>query len=169
MSANTQHQHCMQQLWLRSLSTQASTWVIFIRLALAMVFIPEGIQKLIFPEILGAGRFTAIGIPYPDLMGPLVGYVELICGLMLLFGLAARWAAFSIALIMLVAIISTKIPILLGHDWWMFHVANFKRYGVWSMLHETRTDWAMLMCSMYILVVGAGKFSLDHQIQPKQA
>jgi uncharacterized membrane protein YphA (DoxX/SURF4 family) len=67
-------------------------------------------------------------------------------------------------IIMLVAIISTKIPILLGHDWWIFQVASFKRYGMWSMLHETRTDWAMLMCSLYLLVEGAGPWSLDRRI-----
>ncbi len=155
--------------YLNTLSTNASQWVIFIRLSLAAVFIPEGMQKLIFPEILGSGRFTAIGIPYSELMGPFVGNVELICGLMLLFGFAVRWAAIPLIVTMLVAIISTKIPILLGQDWWIFHVASFKRYGLWSMLHETRTDWAMLMCSLYILAVGAGKWSLDRLIVEKSS
>ena len=38
-----------------------------------IVFLPEGIQKLAFPEVLGAGRFAKIGIPYPEVMGPFVG------------------------------------------------------------------------------------------------
>lgn len=161
------HKTMTKKFYLNTLSTRATQWVIFIRLSLAMVFIPEGIQKLIFPEILGSGRFTAIGIPYPELMGPFVGYVELICGLMLLFGFAVRWAAIPLIVTMLVAIISTKIPILLGQDWWIFQVASFKRYGLWSMLHETRTDWAMLMCSLYIIFVGAGRWSVDRLIFEK--
>ena len=125
-----------------SLSTTATGWVIFIRLALAMVFIPEGVQKLIFPDILGAGRFLSIGIPYPEIMGPFVGWVELICGFMILLGIATRWTTIPLIITMIVAITFTKIPILLGHDWWIFHVAILKRYGIWSMLHEARADWA---------------------------
>jgi putative oxidoreductase len=154
----------MHNLFYNSLHTKASGWMILIRLTLAMVFIPEGIQKLLFPAILGAGRFIAIGIPFPQLMGPFVGYIEIICGSLILFGIATRWATMPLIITMLVAIISTKIPILLGHDWWIFQVASFKRYGIWSMLHETRTDWAMLMCSLYLLVEGGGKWSIDNRI-----
>lgn len=135
---------------------------------MAFVFIPEGIQKLVFPEILGAGRFVGIGIPYPEIMGPFVGIVELVCGFLILLGLATRIAALPLILIMLVAIISTKIPILLGYDWWIFHVRSLNRYGLWSMLHETRTDWAMLMCSLYLLVAGAGRLSIDQLIHQKR-
>lgn len=148
--------------WLKStLNTNASQWVILIRLGVGLVFFPEGIQKLLFPEILGSGRFMGIGIPYPEIMGPFVGWVELIGGLMILLGVFTRLAAVPLIIIMLVAIISTKIPILLGHDWWIFQLRDLKRYGLWSMLHETRTDWAMLMCTLYLLAVGGGKCSLD--------
>lgn len=121
-------------------NSSASRWVIFIRLSLGLVFLPEGIQKLIFPDILGAGRFTGIGIPYPDIMGPFVGSVELICGFLLLLGLFTRLAAIPLIIIMIVAFISTKIPIWLGEDWWIFHVRELKRYGFWSFMHESRTD-----------------------------
>lgn len=154
----------MRNIFYNSLHTTASSWIILIRLTLATVFIPEGMQKLLFPEILGSGRFATIGIPYPELMGPFVGWIELICGCLILVGIATRWSTIPLMIIMLVAIISTKIPILLGHDWWIFQVASFKRYGMWSMLHETRTDWAMLMCSLYLLVEGAGPWSLDRRI-----
>jgi len=64
------------------LRTRETGWVILIRLLVGLVvFFPEGLQKLLFPEILGAGRFARIGIPYPDLMGPFVGIVETLCGL----------------------------------------------------------------------------------------
>ena len=47
--------------------TQGAAAVILIRLLVGLVvFFPEGIQKLIFPDILGAGRFARIGIPFPD-------------------------------------------------------------------------------------------------------
>lgn len=136
-------------------------WALLIRLSLAFVFVFEGYQKLILPEILGAGRFEKIGIPMPELMGPFVGTVELVCGLLMLIGFGARLAAMPLIVIMLVAIASTKVPILLGHDWLSFSVRDLDRYGFLSMTHETRTDFAMLMEASFILMAGAGPWSLD--------
>jgi putative oxidoreductase len=152
----------------RAAATSASGWAIYVRFAVALVFLPEGIQKLMFPEILGSGRFARIGIPAPDFFGPFVGVVELVCGALILVGLATRAAAVPLIVTMIVAIVATKIPILLGHDWWIFHVAELERYGFASFLHETRTDWAMLMGSAFLLAVGAGPWSLDAKLFGRQ-
>jgi uncharacterized membrane protein YphA (DoxX/SURF4 family) len=126
-----------------------------------VVFFPEGIQKLMFPGLLGAGRFAHIGLPWPDFLGPFVGVVETICGLLIIFGLLTRLAAIPLIIVMLVAIASTKIPILLGHDWSIFHVPDMKRYGFWSMQHEARADFCMLLGAIYLLIVGGGGWSID--------
>ena len=148
--------------WNDLYQTQASRWVILIRLLVGLVvFFPEGIQKLIFPDILGAGRFANIGIPYPDLMGPFVGIVETVCGALIILGLLTRLAAIPLIIIMVVAIVSTKIPILLGHDFWIFHVPKLNRYGFWSMSHEGRADFTMLLGSLYLLIDGGGRWSID--------
>ncbi len=126
-----------------------------------MVFFPEGIQKLPFPDLLGAGRFAKIGIPYPDLMGPFVGAVETICGALIILGLFTRLASIPLIVIVIVAIVSTKIPILLGHGLWIFHLPKISRYGFWSMAHEARTDFDMLLGSIYLLIEGGGAWSLD--------
>ncbi len=103
--------------------TCAPGWSILVRLLVGLVvFFPEGIQKLAFPDILGAGRFANIGIPYPNLMGPFVGVVETTCGALIILGLFTRLASIPLIVIMIVAIVSTKIPILLGHDLWIFHL-----------------------------------------------
>jgi putative oxidoreductase len=140
------------------LSTHASRWAIFVRLALAGVFIPEGIQKLIYPEILGTGRFIKMGIPFPEFTGPFVGWVEI-----------TRFAAVPLIVTMLVAITATKIPVWMGHDWVVtenitFYVRELKRYGFWSFMHETRLDWSMLMGACYLLAVGGGTWSLDKRL-----
>src|SRR5258708_2299946 len=109
-------------------TTRASGWSILIRLLVGLVvFFPEGIQKLLFLDNLGAGRFLRIGIPYPDIMGPFVGVVETFCGALIIVGLFTRLAAIPLIVIMIVAIVSTKIPILLGHDFWIFHVQKLPR------------------------------------------
>jgi uncharacterized membrane protein YphA (DoxX/SURF4 family) len=143
-------------------STHAPGWSILVRLLVGLVvFVPEGIQKLASPDVLGAGRFTTIGIPYPEVMGPFVGIVETICGALIIIGLFTRLAALPLIIIMIVAIISTKVPILLGHDFWIFHVQKLPRYGFWSMAHEARADFDMLLGSLYLLIEGAGTWSLD--------
>ncbi|MAG42611.1 MAG: DoxX family protein [Erythrobacteraceae bacterium] len=146
------------------LSPGEATWSIFVRLSLAGVFIPEGLQKLTHADILGAGRFTGIGIPYPEFFGPLVGVLELLAGIMFLVGYASRAAAVPIIVIMIVAILSTKIPILLGREWGMFSLRELDRYGFLSFTHETRTDWAMLMGAIFMLLSGSGRWSLDERL-----
>ncbi|MCO6442028.1 MAG: DoxX family protein [Nitrococcus mobilis] len=150
------------------LSPGSSGWAILARLSLAGVFVFEGIQKLIFPEILGTGRFIKIGIPAPEIMGPFVGSVELICGALILIGLFSRLAAVPLIIVMIVAIVSTKIPILLGSEWLIFNLRDLSRYGFWSFTHETRTDWAMLLGALYILLAGGGRWSLDQTLFGRQ-
>jgi len=150
------------------LGTCAPGWSILVRLLVGLVvFFPEGIQKLVFPELLGAGRFARIGIPYPDLMGPFVGVVETMCGAFIVGGLLTRLAAIPLIVIMIVAIVSTKVPILLGHDFLIFQAPKLARYGFWSMAHEARTDFCMLLGSIYLLIEGAGTWSLDAMITRK--
>jgi uncharacterized membrane protein YphA (DoxX/SURF4 family) len=142
--------------------TRAPGWSILVRLLVGLVvFLPEGIQKLIFPNILGAGRFANIGIPHPDLMGSFVGIVEIVCSTLIILGLFTRLAAIPLIIIMIVAIVSTKVPILLGHDFGIFHVPKLPRYGFWSMMHEARADFDMLLGALYLLIEGAGAWSLD--------
>ncbi len=150
------------------LATRAPGWSILVRLLVGLVvFFPEGIQKLAFPALLGAGRFASIGIPWPAVMGPFVGGVELICGALIIVGLLTRLAAIPLIVVMIVAIVSTKLPILLGHDIWLFHLPKLGRYGFWSMAHEARTDFDMLLGALYLLIEGAGAWSLDAALAPR--
>src|SRR5476651_746013 len=140
----------------RLLSTPAPAAVLLIRLIVGGVFLSEGIQKFLLPEAQGVGRFTKIGIPNPEIMAPFVGVCEIVCGVLFILGLLTRFAAITMIIDMLVAIWTTKIPILLNA-------------GFWSMAHEARTDYAMLLGSIFLLVVGVGSWSLDAKIgQAKQ-
>jgi len=146
--------------------TNESGWTILVRLLVGLVvFVPEGIQKLAYSNALGAGRFAKIGIPYPDIMGPFVGVVEVVCGTLIIIGLFTRLAAVPLIIIMIVALISTKLPILLGHDVGMFHLsADMKRTGFWSAQHEARADLTMLLGCIYLFIVGAGEWSVDDRL-----
>lgn len=126
-----------------------------------MVFFPEGLQKLFFPAILGAGRFGKIGIPWPEVMGPFVGLVEIVCGLLIILGLLTRFAAVPLIIVMIVALASTRLPLMLGHDVWLFHAPSGGRYGFWGMAHEARTDLCMLLGALFLLATGIGRWSVD--------
>ena len=110
---------------------------------------------------MGAGRFARIGIPAPEVMGPFVGVVEIVCGALLVVGWLTRLAAVPLLVDITVAILSTKVPILLGHGYGPFTLPQLSRYGFWSMASEARTDFAMLMGLLFLLIVGAGPWSLD--------
>ena len=126
-----------------------------IRLLVGAVFLSEGIQKFLFPNDLGVGRFVKIGIPAPQVMAPFVGVVEIVCGALIILGLLTRFAAIALIIDMLVAISTTKIPIML-------------KSGFWAMAHESRTDYAMLLGAVFLLIVGAGRASMDARIWPAQ-
>lgn len=132
--------------------TTAPASVVLIRVLVGAVFVSEGIQKFLFPDALGVGRFTKIGIPAPQILAPFVGIVEVTCGLMLVAGFLTRLAAIPLIVDMLVAIATTKVPILMEK-------------GFWSMAHEARTDWSMLLGSAFLLLAGAGPLSLDGRKQ----
>jgi len=151
----------------RLLTTTAPASVLLVRLAVGGVFLSEGIQKFLFPNDLGAGRFIKIGIPAPEVMGPFVGTVETIGGALIILGLLTRLATIPLIIDMCVALISTKLPILLGHGIWGFIVSKLPSYGFSSMAHEARTDFSMLLCSIFLLIVGAGAWSIDARLSLK--
>lgn len=113
------------------LKSNAGSAIILIRIIVGGVFLSEGIQKFLYPNGLGVGRFIKIGIPYPEFFAPFVGGVEIVFGFLILIGLLTRIAAIRLIINISVAIISTKIPILLNA-------------GFWNMAHEARTDFSML-------------------------
>ena len=130
------------------MATEAGAAVLLVRLLAGGVFLSEGIQKFLYPLELGTGRFIKIGIPAPDLMAPFVGVVEIVCGVLLIAGLLTRLAAVPLIVDITVAIWTTKIPILM-------------KQGFWAMAHEARTDWCMLLGSVFLMLAGAGAWSID--------
>jgi len=135
-------------LFTKTFQTRASAAVVLIRLMVGLVFLSEGIQKFLYPETRGVGRFIKIGLPEPEFLAYFVASFEIVCGALIVLGLLTRLAVLPTIAIMLVAIFSTKIPML-------------SEQGLWYMAHAARTDFSMLLGSLYLLIVGAGPLSLD--------
>jgi uncharacterized membrane protein YphA (DoxX/SURF4 family) len=152
----------------RILATEAPPATVLVRLLVGVVFLTEGILKFLYPVELGAGRFAHIGIPSPAVMGPFVGVVEIAGGLLILLGLLTRPAALALFIDISVAILSTKIPIWLGHGYAHFALPKADHYGFLGMLHEARTDLCMWLGCIFLMIVGAGRFSLDAPLSRSQ-
>jgi len=135
-------------------SARATKAVLLIRILVGWVFLSEGIQKFLFPEALGVGRFLKIGIPWPNILAPFVGTVEIVCGTLILLGLATRLAAVPLLAVILVALYSTKIVV-------------FAKLGFWGTMHEARTDVSMLLALLFLLLVGGGSLSLDAALRSR--
>lgn len=81
-------------------------------------------------------------------MAPFDGAFEVACGALLLVGLFTRLAAIPLLVDIVVAIITTKVPLLL-------------KSGFWAMEADARTDFAMLCGLLFLACAGAGTISLD--------
>ena len=121
------------------------------RLVVGFVFLSEGIQKFLFPELVGVGRFVKIGFENAEFLAYFVATFEIMCGILLLVGLFTRLASMPLLIIMATAIVTTKIPKLVND-------------GFWTMAHDSRTDFAMTMLLVYLIIYGAGKLSIDSAI-----
>lgn len=133
-----------QAIW----ADRTSKAVLLIRILVGWVFLSEGIQKFLFPDSLGIGRFVKIGIPWPHVMARFVGVIEIACGALLLIGFVTRLATMPLLIDIALALYSTKI-------------VTFAKNGFWGTLHEARTDMSMLLSLIFLLLVGGGAWSLD--------
>jgi putative oxidoreductase len=130
------------------LNTCSNNSAILIRLTVGLIFLTEGIQKYLFPEILGTGRFITIGFGYPAFWAYFTGTFEIICGTLIILGFITRIVSIPLIIIMITAFITTKIPILVHK-------------GFWPWAHEYRTDFAMTLLLVYLLIYGSGRWSVD--------
>jgi putative oxidoreductase len=133
------------------LSSTTSTPVLIARITVGLVFLTEGIQKFLFPAILGAGRFEKIGFSNPEFWASFTGTFEIVCSILIIAGFLTRFASIPLIIVMITAFITTKIPILTTH-------------GFWNFAHEYRTDFCMTMLLGFILYFGGGRFSVDKSV-----
>ena len=129
--------------------SRSSLGLFLLRVMVGWVFLSEGIQKFLYPAARGVGRFHQIGIPFPRFSAPFVGIVEIVCGAMLIAGVATGLAVLLLLIDISVAIISTKGPLL--------------KHGFWIAMHEARTDFCMLLGLIAIALLGSGGLSMQRR------
>jgi putative oxidoreductase len=133
------------------LSTDNDNGVIIVRLVVGLIFLTEGIQKYLFPELLGTGRFLKIGFTNPEFWAYFTASFEIICGAFIIIGLLTRLMSIPLFIIMMTAFVTTKWPLLIEK-------------GFWPFAHEYRTDFAMTFLLIYLLIYGGGRRSMDSRL-----
>jgi putative oxidoreductase len=133
------------------LSTSNSNSEIIVRLIVGLIFLSEGVQKYLFPELLGTGRFLKIGFTNPEFWAYFTGSFEIICGAFIIIGLFTRFMSIPLFIIMVTAFVTTKWPLLIEK-------------GFWPFAHEYRTDFAMTLLLIFLLIYGSGRWSVDSKI-----
>ena len=108
--------------------------------------------RFVHPDELGAGRFASIGLPFSQQLAPLVGGIEIGAGVMVILNFYAGDAALLLLAVILAALVTTKVPILLGRPLGPFALAKLPHYGWLSFLHEARTDLCMVAGTLAVLI-----------------
>jgi uncharacterized membrane protein YphA (DoxX/SURF4 family) len=128
---------------------------LFMRIVVGLVFLTEGIQKFLFPELFGPGRFIKIGFSHAEFWAYVTACFEITCGVLVLLGLLTKVASIPLLIIMITAFVTTKWPMLMNK-------------GFWTFAHEYRTDFAMTVLSIYLIIHGGGKYSFDAVFRKKK-
>ncbi len=153
--------------WLANPPVGGPRATLLVRLLAGAVFLSEGILKFVYTN-QGVGRFTKLGLPWPEFTATFIATLEIVGGLLLLAGLLTRFFAVAFIVEMIVAILTTKISLYFGTSP-LPPPPSPPKLGFWAVMHETRADWAQLLSCAFLLAAGPGPWSLDAWLRRRDA
>lgn len=137
-----------------------------IRLMAGGVFFWEGLLKFAYAN-QGVGRFTKLGLPVPDVLAPAIAVLEIGGGLLLMSGLLTRLTSVPFIVEMVVAMLATKVGVFFGTSP-LPRPPSPPTVGLWAVLHDVRSDYAQIMCCIFLLAAGPGPWSLDARLAKRR-
>ncbi len=93
--------------------------------------------------------------------------LEIFGGTLLITGFLTRLISVPFIIEMVVAMLSTKIPLYLGTSPLPLPPVP-PQIGFWAVLHEIRSEYAQLMTTLFLLIAGPGRWSLDALLTRKK-
>jgi uncharacterized membrane protein YphA (DoxX/SURF4 family) len=152
--------------WVLNPPTDGPAATLLLRVMAGAVFLWEGILKFVYTN-QGVGRFAKLGFPAPHFTATGDAWLEIIGGILLLTGLLTRLIAIPFIVEMMVAMLSTKIPLYLGTSPLPLPPVP-PQVGFWAVLHEIRSEYAQLLTCAFLLLAGPGRWSLDAWLARKR-
>ena len=118
------------------------------RLLIGAIFLNAGIRKLLgFAGTVG--YFTKIDFPAPELFTVLAIVIEIGGAILLIIGWKTRWAAWLLALFVLIAAFA-------AHRFWEFDAAQYA-----NQMNHFMKNLAIIGGLLFVATVGAGGASVD--------
>ena len=118
------------------------------RFLIAAVFLVAGIRKVLAFSVQVA-YFTKLGFPMPEVMTVLAILIELSAGLALVIGWKTRWAAWLLALFVLIATFA-------AHRFWEFDAAQQA-----NQMNHFLKNLAIIGGLFFVAAFGPGRLSVD--------
>ena len=152
--------------WIWNPPSDAPRSTLLVRCMAGGVFLSEGILKFVYPN-QGVGRFTKLGLPWPELTANFVATLEIVGGVLLIAGLLTRLIAIPFIVEMIVAILTTKVALYLGTSPLPLP-PSLPKVGFWAVMHETRSDYAQLLSCAFLMFAGPGRWSVDAYLRERK-
>ena len=126
-------------------SAAASLGLLVLRVVIGAIFAAHGAQKIFEFTIPGTiGSFASMGVPLPEIAAPLVAFIELIGGILLIAGFFTRPVGILLTIDMVVALVAVHLPA-----------------GLWVGDGGYEFVAVLGVAALALAFTGAGRFSLD--------
>lgn len=152
--------------WILHPPSDAPRSTLLVRCMAGGVFLSEGILKFVYPN-QGVGRFTKLGLPFPELTANAIATLEIVGGMLLIAGLLTRLAAIPFIVEMIVAMLVTKVGVYFGTSPLPLPPSPPK-VGFWAVMHEIRSDYAQLLSCAFLMFAGPGRWSVDAYLRDRK-
>ena len=154
----------LQRISISPLPVPASLYAVPLRLVLGLGFFEHGFAKL----SRGADDFIAIlhamGLPFADLLGWATIAVEIVSGLLVLFGAFVPVAALPMIVVLLVAIVTVHLP----NGFSSIKLVSYDSTGAHFGQPGYETDLLYLAGLLALCIGGAGPLSLDGYLSARR-
>lgn len=136
-------------------STPTDVSRLLLRFGVGLTFLFTGMQKVLPGTAATVDYFEQLGIPWPELLGPFVSYLELIGAVLLMVGLLTRIVSALFISEMLVALLVVRIPIAVD------------AVSVADAFTVVRLEFLIAVAAGCLVLLGGGRWALDDVARPR--
>jgi len=140
----------------------SNQYLLFVfRVFLAYIFLYAGIQKITSPAdfALAISNYRLIPIQFVNLLALMIPWIEVVAGLLLLFGISVKENSFILTTLLGIFIIAIIISLIRGLDisCGCFGTKSGAQIGFMKVLENT----GLFLIGIILIISGSEKFSLN--------